>query len=59
MYEEYCTWRLVSLLFDDLRGHSYPFTFLMFFNVFEFFFLSGSRCGNVRNELYRELDLNF
>ena len=34
MYEEFCTWchRLVSLLFDDLSGHSYPFTFLMFLN---------------------------
>ena len=23
MYEEFCTWWLVSLLFDDLSGHSY------------------------------------
>ena len=30
VYEEFCTWWLVSLLFDDLSGHSYPFTFLMF-----------------------------
>ena len=27
------TWRLVSLLFDDLSGHSYPFTFLIFLNL--------------------------
>ena len=35
--EEFCIRWLVSLLFDDLSSHSYPFTFLTLLN---FFFLA-------------------
>ena len=29
-YEEFCTWSLVSILFDDLSGHSFPSHFYEF-----------------------------